>query len=152
MSAHSLHVHVRRAAIFGCALTLCACAAAPKPRELEAFESIKAQQSTYQLALRRAPQLVAEAERLLQKAEEEWQSKDLEESRRDALMGQTKLKTAYALVEQDQAKARIDAANAHFTKTEEEWARANRDLQLVNEQVTLLKKLGEQKQMAARRT
>ena len=126
-----------------------ACSTAPKPRELEAFETIKGQQSTYQLALKRAPQLVAEAEQLLQKAEEEWKSKDLEESRRDALMGQTKLKTAYALVEQDQAKARIDAANGQFGKTEEEWARTNKDLMQVNEQVSLLRKLGDTKQQAA---
>jgi outer membrane protein OmpA-like peptidoglycan-associated protein len=126
-----------------------ACASAPKPRELETFETIKAQQSMYQAALKRAPQLVAEAERLLQKSRDEWQSKDLEESRRDALMGQTKLKTSYALVEQDQAKGRIDAANGQFAKTEDENARVSKDLAQVNEQVNLLRKLGDSKTAAA---
>lgn len=131
------------------ALVLTACAAAPKPRELEAFEGIKAQQAMYEAALRRAPALVAEAEKLLEQSQKEWQSKDLEESRRDALMGQTKLKTAYAFVEQDQAKSRIDSANKQFQKIEEEWARTAKDLALVSEQVVLYKKLNEQKQLAA---
>jgi outer membrane protein OmpA-like peptidoglycan-associated protein len=126
-----------------------ACSTAPKPRELEAFESIKSQQSMYQAALKRAPQLVAEAEKYLAKSQEEWKSKDLEESRRDALFGQTKLKTSYALVEQDQAKARIDAANNGFSKTEQEWASTARDLAMINDTVAALKKLGEQKQLAA---
>jgi outer membrane protein OmpA-like peptidoglycan-associated protein len=146
MSAHRIAIAL---CLFSAVLTAGACSTAPKPRELEAFETIKAQQSMYQAALKRAPQLVAVAEQMLAKSEEEWKSKDLEESRRDALMGQTKLKTAYALVEQDQAKARIDAANAQFGKTEEEWGRSAKDLALVTEQVNLLKKLGEQKQLAA---
>jgi len=131
------------------ALTLTACSTAPKPRELEAFETIKSQQSMYTQALKRAPQLVADAERSLQKSQEEWHGKNLEESRRDALMGQTKLKTAYALVEQDQAKVRIDAANASFGKTEEEYGRTAKDLALVTEQVNLLKRLHDANQTAA---
>jgi outer membrane protein OmpA-like peptidoglycan-associated protein len=138
----------RPVAILGL-LLLVACAAAPKPRELEAFEGIRAQQSMYEAARKRAPQLVTEAEQLLAESQKQWQDKDLEDSRRSALMGQTKLKTAYALVEQDMAKARIDKANREFGKTEEEWARNAKDLALISEQVTLLRKLGEQKQMAA---
>ncbi len=130
-------------------LALAACSTAPKPRELEAFETIKAQQGTYQLALKRAPALVAEAEKLLERSRAEWESKNLEESRVDALMGQTKLKTAYALVEQDQAKARMDAASARLAKTEEEHGRTAKELQQVTEQVALLKKLGDQKSLAA---
>jgi outer membrane protein OmpA-like peptidoglycan-associated protein len=123
------------------ALAFSACASAPKPRELDAFEAIKAQQSMYQAALRRSPELVSQSEQLLQKSEQEWKDKDLDESRRDALMGQTKLKTAYALVEQDQNKARSDAASTQLAHTEEEYARAAKDLAMTNDAIGLLKKV-----------
>ena len=125
-----------------------ACSTAPKPRELEAFETIKNQQSMYAAAQKRQPQLVADADRLLAKAQEEWRSKDLEESRRDSLMGQTKLKTAYAFVEQDEAKARADAADKRFRVTEEELARVSKDLAQTNETISLLHKVSENKATA----
>jgi len=125
-----------------------ACASAPKPRELEAFETIKNQQSMYAAAQKRSPQLVAESDALLKKAEDEWQSKDLEESRRDSLMGQTKLKTAYAFVEQDQARARADAADKRFRVTEDELGRVSKDLAQANETIALLHKVGENKATA----
>jgi outer membrane protein OmpA-like peptidoglycan-associated protein len=84
---------------------------------------------------------VSQSEQLLQKSEQEWRSKDLEESRRDALMGQTKLKTAYALVEQDQNKARVDAASTELARTEQEYARTAKDLAMTNDAIGLLKKV-----------
>src|SRR5437588_10952441 len=92
-------------------LFVAACATPPKPNELDAFEKLK-QSPNMDAARKRAPEMTADAERLLSKAQEEWQSNDLEYSRRDALMGSIKLKTALALVEQDQSKARADAASA----------------------------------------
>ena len=47
------------------------CSTAPKPNELEAFEKLK-QSPNYQAAQRRAPEMVADAERLFGKSEEEW--------------------------------------------------------------------------------
>lgn len=117
-----------------------ACATPPKPSELEAFEKVK-QSPNYQAAQRRAPNLVADSERLFSKSQEEWQDNELEDSRRDALMGSIKLKTALALVEYDQSKARADKANAELRVVEDEYARVNKDLTATNEQIALLQKL-----------
>jgi len=104
------------------------CAAAPKPPELEAFEKLEAQTSPIERARKRSPELVADSDRLYERARKEWESKDLEESRRDALMGSIKLKTALALAEQDQAKARIQSADAAYAKSEEEYGRHAKEL------------------------
>ncbi len=124
------------------------CATPPKPNELEAFEKLK-QSPNYQAAQRRAPELVAESERLFSKANEEWQSNDLDVSRRDSLMGSIKLKTALALVEYDQSKARADKAQAELRGVDDEYGRVNKDLQATNEQIALLQKLKETSSQAA---
>jgi outer membrane protein OmpA-like peptidoglycan-associated protein len=124
------------------------CATPPKPNELEAFEKLK-QSPNYQAAQRRAPDLVAEAERLFSKANEEWQSNDLDVSRRDSLMGSIKLKTALALVEYDQSKARADKAQADLRVVDDEYSRVNKDLVATQEQIALLQKLKETSSQAA---
>jgi outer membrane protein OmpA-like peptidoglycan-associated protein len=125
-----------------------ACATAPKPNELDAFEKLK-QSPNYSAAQRRSPELVADAERLFTKSQEEWQDHSLEESRRDALMGSIKLKTALALVEYDQSKVRADKASADLRTVEDEYSRVNKDLQATNEQIALLQKLKETSSQAA---
>jgi outer membrane protein OmpA-like peptidoglycan-associated protein len=125
-----------------CALLVGACATPPKPRELESFEQLKAS-ALAQAAQKRAPALVEDSDKLLAKARDEWDSNDLEESRRDALMGQIKLKTAIALVQQDQAKARYEAADGELKRTEEEYGRVNKELGQTNEAIALLEKVGE---------
>jgi outer membrane protein OmpA-like peptidoglycan-associated protein len=129
-------------------LLIVGCATPPKPNELEAFEKLK-QSANYQAAQRRAPDLVAESERLFGKSNEEWQSNDLDVSRRDALMGSIKLKTALALVEYDQSKARADKAQADLRVVDDEYARANKDLTSTQEQIALLQKLKETSSQAA---
>lgn len=124
------------------------CATPPKPNELEAFEKLK-QSPNYQAAQRRAPEMVAESERLFGKANEEWQSNDLDLSRRDSLMGSIKLKTALALVEYDQSKARADKASAELRTVDDEYARVNKDLLATQEQIALLQKLKETSSQAA---
>jgi outer membrane protein OmpA-like peptidoglycan-associated protein len=124
------------------------CATPPKPNELEAFEKLK-QSGNYQAAQRRAPELVAESERLFGRSNEEWQSNDLDLSRRDALMGSIKLKTALALVEYDQSKARADKAQADLRVVDDEYSRVNKDLMATQEQVALLQKLKETSSQAA---
>ena len=124
------------------------CATPPKPNELEAFEKLK-QSPNYQAAQRRSPDLVAESERLFGKANEEWQSNDLDLSRRDSLMGSIKLKTALALVEYDQSKARADKATAELRVVDDEYARVNKDLVATQEQIALLQKLKETSSQAA---
>ena len=130
------------------ALLVAACATPPKPNELEAFEKLK-QSPNYQAAQRRAPDLVAESERLFGKANEEWQSNDLDLSRRDSLMGSIKLKTALALVEYDQSKARADKASADLRVVDDEYGRVNKDLVATQEQIALLQKLKETSSQAA---
>ncbi len=124
------------------------CATPPKPNELEAFEKLK-QSPNYQAAQRRAPDMVAESERLFGKANEEWQSNDLDVSRRDALMGSIKLKTALALVEYDQSKARADKAQGDLRVVEDEYSRVNKDLVATQEQIALLQKLKDTSSQAA---
>lgn len=119
---------------------LTACAAVPKPQELQTLEGLKGE-SRYAAAQKRAPALVAESEKLLAQSSREWQAKDLDDSRRDALMGAIKLNTAYALVEQDQAKARSQAAQAETARVQEEYGRVAKELATAEEQVALLKKL-----------
>lgn len=129
-------------------LFVAACATPPKPNELDAFEKLK-QSPNMDAARKRAPEMTADAERLLSKAQEEWQSNDLEYSRRDALMGSIKLKTALALVEQDQSKARADAASATLRSSEDEYSRVKKDLDSANEQIALLQKLKDTSSQAA---
>jgi outer membrane protein OmpA-like peptidoglycan-associated protein len=130
------------------ALLLVACATPPKPTELDAFEKLKAS-GNLEAARRRAPELTAESDRLLAKSRDEWQSNDLYPSRRDALMGSIKLKTALALVEQDQSRARAERASKELAQSEEELGRVNKELAGVNEQVALLQKLKQTTAQAA---
>jgi outer membrane protein OmpA-like peptidoglycan-associated protein len=129
-------------------LLIVGCATPPKPNELEAFEKLK-QSGNYQAAQRRAPDLVAESERLFGKANEEWQSNDLDVSRRDSLMGSIKLKTALALVEYDQSKARGDKAGGDLRVVDDEYNRVNKDLIATQEQIALLQKLKDTSSQAA---
>ncbi|MCA1662981.1 MAG: OmpA family protein [Myxococcales bacterium] len=130
------------------AILVAGCATPPKPNELDAFEKLK-QSPNYQAAQRRAPELVAESERLFGRSNEEWQSNDLDLSRRDALMGSIKLKTALALVEYDQSKARADKAQADLRVVDDEYGRVNKDLTATQEQVALLQKLKDTSSQAA---
>jgi outer membrane protein OmpA-like peptidoglycan-associated protein len=128
---------------------LAGCAAAPKPPELDAFEKLEAQTSPIESARKRSPDLVNDADRLFAIARKEWQSKDLEESRRDALMGAIKLKTALALVEQDRSRARTQSADGAIGKSEEEYGRLAKELATLVEQIGLLQKLAEARGAAA---
>jgi outer membrane protein OmpA-like peptidoglycan-associated protein len=123
-------------------MLLAACASAPKPAELDTLEKLRTQ-SNLAAAQHRSPDLARDSEDLFHKSRQEWQSKDLEESRRDALMGAIKLKTAMALAEQDQAKANMTRADGEQRKVEADWAQVNKELQAMNEQIALLKKLGQ---------
>jgi outer membrane protein OmpA-like peptidoglycan-associated protein len=127
---------------------LSGCATPPKPRELETFETLRKNPGVPDAA-KKSPDLIASSDRLGAKATEEWQSNDLEESRRDALMAQIKLKTALALTEQDQMKARIQVLSNQQADAEEELAGATKDLASANEALELRKKLGDAQKAAA---
>jgi outer membrane protein OmpA-like peptidoglycan-associated protein len=115
------------------------CATPPRPRELDAYESLKRSSNT-QDAAKRAPDLMTSSDTLGAKASEEWQSNNLEDSRRDALMAQIKLKTALALADQDRLKAKIEKLSGQQAASEEEYASVSKDLASETEKLTLLQK------------
>jgi outer membrane protein OmpA-like peptidoglycan-associated protein len=115
---------------------------------LDSFEKLR-QNPSFADAKRRAPSLCEDAERSFAKAKEEWESNNLDDSRRDALMGSIKLKTALAMVEQDQAKARFTTSDGDYRKSEEEYGRVAKELAATNEQISLLEKLGSARATAA---
>jgi outer membrane protein OmpA-like peptidoglycan-associated protein len=131
-------------ALLALTAVLAACATAPKPHELESFEQIRAAQALEE-ARKRSPELTDESDKLFAQAQSEWQDKKLDDSRRDALMGAIKLKTALALVEQDRARARLGVAARDIAKAEDELGRATKDLNATNEQIALLQKLADAK-------
>ena len=92
-------------------------------------------------AAKKSPSLVAGVrEELGEKAREEWQSNDLEESRRDALMAHIKLKTALALLDQEQLKAKISTLSAEHAKAQEEATDLTEKLSNETEKVALLRR------------
>jgi outer membrane protein OmpA-like peptidoglycan-associated protein len=123
-----------------------ACATPPRPRELDAYDALR-KDPNLAAAAKRSPDLVTSSDKLGSKATEEWQSNDLEESRRDALMAQIKLKTALSLAEQDRLKAKIEKLSSDQAAAEEELASVSKDLASETEKLTLL-----QKYLEARKT
>jgi len=127
--------------------TFAACATPPKPRELEAYDLMR-KSANLQDASKRSPDLVAGAEKLADRSREEWQSNDLEESRRDAIMANIKLKTALALSEQEQLKAKIQTLSAQQAKAEEEASDLSEKLANESEKLALLQKYVEARKTA----
>ena len=126
---------------------LAACATPPKPKELADYDLLR-QANNLQEANKKAPDLVASAEKLAERSREEWQSSDLEESRRDAIMANIKLKTALALMEQEQYKAKIQTLSAEQAKAEEEAGDLSEKLANEQEKVQLLEKYLEARKTA----
>jgi outer membrane protein OmpA-like peptidoglycan-associated protein len=139
---------VKRAPLKIAALVLAAaaagCATPPKPPELQALETLRAtNQAKLPDVAKRAPDLMAEADRRGAAAHDNWQSNDLPESRSNALMAQVKLKTAIALYDQDQLKAQIQTLSGQQAQAEEEYASLAKDLTSEQEKVALLQKIVE---------
>src|SRR5258708_3769235 len=132
----------RRSSAFVILLIASACSTRSKPSELEAFERIR-QSGNYEAAKRRAPTLVGDADRLMAQALNEWQGGDLEDSRRDALLGQIKMKHALSIVEDEQARARASSAGGALAVSDEEYGRLAKELTALNEQIALMQKLQE---------
>ena len=124
-----------------------ACATPPKPRELEAYDQLR-KNSNIAEATKRSPDLVAGAEKNADKAREEWDSNDLEESRRDAIMANIKLKTALALLDQEQQKAKIQTLSAEQAKAQEESTDLAEKLANETEKLALVEKYVEARKAA----
>jgi outer membrane protein OmpA-like peptidoglycan-associated protein len=137
----------RLAAVLLPSLLAAACATPPKPKELADYDLLRSA-NNLQEANKKSPDLVASAEKLADRSREEWQSSDLEESRRDAIMANIKLKTALALMEQEQYKARIQALSAEQAKAEEESSDLSEKLANEKEKLQLLERYLEARQAA----
>jgi outer membrane protein OmpA-like peptidoglycan-associated protein len=124
-----------------------ACGTPPKPDALVAYQDLKAGPQVEQ-ARKRYPDLVASSDQYGAKAEEEWQSNDLDDSTRAALMAQIKLKTALARYEQENAKARMHTLTGEQARADETLDDVTRDLNAETKQVTLMQKLAESKRAA----
>ncbi|MES1165272.1 MAG: OmpA family protein [Verrucomicrobiota bacterium] len=124
------------------ALWLGACATAPKPAALTAYEELQ-RNPNIEDTRKHFPDLVASAEQYGQKADEEWKSNNIDDSTKAASMAEIKLKTALSRYEQDKGKARLQALAAEQAKADETLADVEKDLAGMNEQLKLMQKMAE---------
>jgi len=125
-------------------LCLAACATPPKPQALMGYEALE-RDANMEEARRRFPDLVASGEQFGQKADKEWQSNNLDDSTKAALLAEIKLKTALARNEQERAKARMQAVTAEQARADETLASVQKDLASTNEQLKLIQRADEEK-------
>ena len=122
------------------ALSGLGCAPLQRPTELTGLEKLETD-PTLSNTDRSAYYLLAAANALLIRAEAEWERRDVYATRRDALMGQIKMKTALAMIEGEHAAARIAELDAELSLAKEEDADLSEKLAVVKEEVALLERL-----------
>jgi len=127
------------AALPALAMWLGACSTPPKPTALVAYEDLKRDPSTEE-ARKRFPDLVGASDQYGERASKEWQSNNIEDSTRAALLAEIKLKTALARTAQEAAKARLQALTVDQAKADETLASVDKDLVALTEQVKLMEK------------
>ena len=127
---------------------LAGCAARPRPPELVTLEKLRDDPSMTD-GDRRAFDLLGAADDLVVKAESEWERRDAYGARRDALMGQIKMKTALALLEANREQARIAALDEQIKIARDEDARLQEQLATAQEEVALLERLRKASRAAA---
>lgn len=128
------------------ALWLGACATPPKPTALVSYEDLK-RDPTLEETRKRFPDLVGTSDQYGDRATNAWQSNNIEDSTKAALLAEIKLKTALSRNAQEQAKARLATLTAEQTKSDEILASIDKDLTSATEQVKLMedkKRLSEQ--------
>src|SRR5579872_135672 len=116
------------------------CVPRPRPTELTALEKLRSD-PTLMDGDRRAFDLLAAADDLLIQAKAAWERRDLYAARRDALMGQIKMKTALAILQSERAQVRIAQLDDQLAVVNDEEARLSEQLAIVSEDVGLLKQL-----------
>jgi len=134
-------------AILVVALVAACGGAKPKPPELDTLQSLRKTREA-EAAAKQLPDQIKVVDILERHSKGLWKDGELEDSRRDALLGWIKLKTAIAQWEQTDANARIQAADADRAKSDKEFARINKDLTALQEQIALLEKLSSAKSSA----
>jgi outer membrane protein OmpA-like peptidoglycan-associated protein len=128
-------------AAFGCAST-------PKPKEIVALEDLRSN-PTLSDPDRQAFDLLAAADGLLVLASREWEGRDAVAARRDALMGQIKMKTALALLEAERTRAKVAELDEELAISREEEERLDAELATAQEETDLLERLRAMKQASA---
>jgi outer membrane protein OmpA-like peptidoglycan-associated protein len=127
--------------VFGCAST-------PKPKEIVALEDLRSN-PTLSDPDRQAFDLLAAADGLLVLASREWEGRDPVAARRDALMGQIKMKTALALLEAERTRAKVAELDEELAISREEEERLDAELATAQEETDLLERLRAMKQASA---
>lgn len=122
------------------ALVAFSCGSPPKPREVSDLEDLRKSRDA-EPALKKAPILVNAADMHLDKAQKAWKDDELDESRRAAIIGIIKLRTAIELVKQDRARSRAKTAEAQAKKLSTEAEQLTRELDSEKKQIALLEKL-----------
>ncbi|HVZ87534.1 MAG TPA: OmpA family protein [Polyangia bacterium] len=121
-------------------LVLVGCAATPKPKEILALEDLRAN-PTLSDPDRQAFDLLAAADALLVQASRAWERGNDYAARRDALMGQIKMKTALALLQAERSRARLGQLDEELAIAQDESARLDAQLATAQEEVALLERL-----------
>ena len=131
----------------GFAAALAACAPRSRPPELVAFEKMRANPMLSDDD-RRAFDLLAAADDLLVRVEGEWERKDLVRLRRDALMGQIKVKTALAILDAERQRRQLASLDASIALAQDEQTRLDEELETAREEVALLERFRTAKRSA----
>lgn len=121
-------------------LPVLGCASTPKPKEIVVLEDLRSN-PTLSDPDRRAFDLLAAADGLLVLASREWEGRDPVAARRDALMGQIKMKTALALLEAERTRAKVAALDEEIAISREEEDRLDAELATEQEETNLLERL-----------
>jgi hypothetical protein len=116
------------------------CATTPKPKEIVALEALRAD-PTLTDPDRRAFDLLAAADALLVEASRAWEHHDARAARRDALMGQIKMKTALALMQAERLGSKVAELDGELAIANDEAARLDAELATAQEEVALLERL-----------
>ncbi len=117
------------------------CAATPKPKEIVALEDLRSDR-TLSDPDRRAFDLLAAADGLLVQASRAWEHHDAYAARRDALMGQIKMKTALAMLQAEHISSKVAELDAELAISTDEESRLDTELATAEEEVKLLERLG----------
>lgn len=124
------------------ALWLGACATPPKPAALSAYEALQ-KDPHIEETRKHFPDIVASAEQYGKKADEEWQSNNIDDSTRAAAMAEIKMKTALTRYEQEHAKKRLRTLAAEQAKADEALADVEKDLAGATETLKLMQRSAE---------
>jgi outer membrane protein OmpA-like peptidoglycan-associated protein len=116
------------------------CAATPKPKEIIALEDLRTD-PTLSNPDRHAFDLLAAADALLVQASRAWEHHDAYAARRDALMGQIKMKTALALLQAEHTSSKLAELDAELAISKDEESRLDNELATAQEEVKLLERL-----------